>query len=47
MIQPVLGAIEAYLVIYNNMPMAVRNFVALSLFFFLTYGCVSLFKAGD
>lgn len=47
MVQPVFGAIEAYLVIYSNLPISIRNFVSLSLFFFITYGCISLFKAGD
>lgn len=38
---PMLGAVEAWLVIYNNLPFSIRSFANVVLFFFLFFGILN------
>jgi len=41
-VNPVLGATEAFLAVFNNLPVAVRFFVSLALFLFAILCTISL-----
>lgn len=41
-VNPVLGALEAFLAIYNNLPVAIINLIGLSLFLSLIVMVVQL-----